>query len=127
MSSLSQLQEVPSENMIMLVGTPGSGKTTFCQQVVLQNLAMERPIIYVTTECGPPRIEMALKEKGFGDIEPGLLNFVDAYNETVGVTVSDRLDTVHADCNNLSSIDIAISKLQNRIGRKAAMVHMPRS
>ena len=120
--SLAQLQEIPSENMIMLVGAPGSGKTAFCQQVVLQNLAMERPIIYVTTECGPSRIERALKEKGFGDIEPGLLNFLDAYNETVGVSVSDRPDTIYADCNNLSSIDIAISRLQNRIGKKNVLL-----
>jgi predicted hydrocarbon binding protein/KaiC/GvpD/RAD55 family RecA-like ATPase len=118
MVSLTQLQEIPSENMILLVGPPGSGKSTFCQQAILKGLAIDKPIIYVTTERGPSKAEAALKERGLAHVEPGLLSFVDAYNETVGVSVSDRPDTVYADCNDLSSIDIAISKLSERIGRK---------
>ena len=118
MVSLTQLQEIPSENMILLVGPPGSGKSTFCQQAILKGLAIDKPIIYVTTERGPSKAEAALKERGLAHVEPGLLSFVDAYNETVGVSVSDRPDTVYADCNDLSSIDIAISKLSERIERK---------
>ena len=113
---------MPPKNLILLVGPPGSGKSTFCHQSVLQNLAVDTPIVYVTTEYGPSQAEETLREKGLGRTEPGLLNFVDAYNETVGVSVKDRLDTVQADCNNLSSIDIAISKLSERIGRKAILL-----
>jgi predicted hydrocarbon binding protein/KaiC/GvpD/RAD55 family RecA-like ATPase len=118
MVSPTQLQEIPSENMILLVGPPGSGKSSFCQQIILKGLAIDKPIIYVTTERGPAKAEAALKERGLAHVEPGLLSFVDAYNETVGVSVSDRPDTVYADCNDLSSIDIAISKLSDRIGKK---------
>jgi predicted hydrocarbon binding protein/KaiC/GvpD/RAD55 family RecA-like ATPase len=122
MVSLAQLQEVPPKSMILLVGAPGSGKSTFCQQVALKSLAMDRPIIYVTTEYGPSDAESALREHGLHEAEPGLLNFVDAYNETVGVSVSDRSDTFYADCNDLSSIGIAISKLQDRIGKKGVLL-----
>jgi len=115
MVSLAHLQEVPSKSIILLVGPPGSGKSTFCQQAVLKSLAVDRPIIYVTTEYGPSEAEKALKEQGLSKVEPGMLNYVDAYNQTVGVTFSDRLDTVYADCNDLSSIDIAISKLTERL------------
>jgi predicted hydrocarbon binding protein/KaiC/GvpD/RAD55 family RecA-like ATPase len=104
--------------MILLVGPPGSGKTTFCEQTILHNLTIEKPIIYVTTERDPFKAEASLREKGLSWIEPGLLNFVDVYNETVGVSVSERQDTVYADCNDLSSIDIAILKLSERIGKK---------
>jgi predicted hydrocarbon binding protein/KaiC/GvpD/RAD55 family RecA-like ATPase len=116
--TLTQIQEAPSKSLILLVGPPGSGKSTFCKQATLQNLADEKPVIYVTTKCVPSRIEEALEERGLGEIEPGLLSFVDAYNKTVGVSVSDRPDTVYADCNDLSSIDIAISKLGEQKERK---------
>jgi predicted hydrocarbon binding protein/KaiC/GvpD/RAD55 family RecA-like ATPase len=107
--------------MILLVGSPGSGKSSFCEQTVLQSIAIERPIIYLTTEYGSYKTEARLKERGLSEVQKGSLNFIDAYNETVGVSVPDRPDTVHADCNDLSSIDIAISKLQERIGRKGIL------
>jgi predicted hydrocarbon binding protein/KaiC/GvpD/RAD55 family RecA-like ATPase len=108
--------------MMLLVGSPGSGKSAFCEQTVLQSLAIERPIIYLTTECSPSKTEARLKEKGLSEVQKGLLNFIDAYNETVGVSVPDRPDTVHADCANLSSIGIAVSKLQERIGKKGVLL-----
>jgi predicted hydrocarbon binding protein/KaiC/GvpD/RAD55 family RecA-like ATPase len=120
--SLSQLQEVPPKSMILLVGAPGSGKSTFCQQAALQSLAMDKPIIFVTTEYGPSEAERALRERGLREVEAGLLNFVNVYHETVGLSVSDRADTVHAHCEDLSSIGIAISKLSERIGRKGVLL-----
>jgi len=120
--SLAQLQEIPAKSIILLVGPPGSGKSTFCRQAILQNLILDRPIIYITTECGPFEIEQRLKEMGLGEIEMGLLNFVDAYHETVGLSVSDRSDTFPANSANLSSIGIAIVRLQKRIGKKGVLL-----
>jgi predicted hydrocarbon binding protein/KaiC/GvpD/RAD55 family RecA-like ATPase len=122
MASLAQLQEVPPKSMILLVGPPGSGKSTFCQQAALQSLAMDKPIIFVTTEYDPSEAERALKERGLREVEPGLLNFVNVYQETVGLSVSERPDTVYAHCEDLSSIGIAISKLSKRIGRKGILL-----
>jgi KaiC/GvpD/RAD55 family RecA-like ATPase len=64
MVSLTQIQEVPPRKMVLLVGSPGAGKSTFCQQVALQSLAMDRPIIYVTTECSPSEVEKELRDRG---------------------------------------------------------------
>ena len=74
MVSLAQLQEVPSKNLILLVGPPGAGKSTFCQQAALKNLSVDKPIIYVTTEYGPIDAEKGLRERGLQEVEPGLLN-----------------------------------------------------
>jgi KaiC/GvpD/RAD55 family RecA-like ATPase len=87
MVSLAQLQEVPLGKLVLLVGPPGAGKSTFCQQAALQGLAMDRPIIFVTTECSPSEVDKELRDMGLGDVTPGLLNFIDAYNETVGLSV----------------------------------------
>jgi predicted hydrocarbon binding protein/KaiC/GvpD/RAD55 family RecA-like ATPase len=120
--SLTQLQEIPPKNLILLVGPPGAGKSTFCQQTLLQSLAADRSVIYVTTEYDPSEAVKNLRTIGLGEIEQGLLNFVDVYTETVGVSVTDRSDTVYADCNNLSSIDIAISKLESKINNKGVLL-----
>jgi predicted hydrocarbon binding protein/KaiC/GvpD/RAD55 family RecA-like ATPase len=122
LSSLTQLQDLPSKALVLLVGPPGSGKSSFCQQAVLHNLAVDTPIIYVTTESTAFDVEKTLRDRGLGVTEPALLSFVDAYTATVGVAVPDRADTVHADCNDLSSIDIAISKLQERMGQRGILL-----
>jgi KaiC/GvpD/RAD55 family RecA-like ATPase/predicted hydrocarbon binding protein len=122
LSSLRQLQELPLKSLILLVGPPGAGKSTFCQQALLQSVATDRPVIYVTTEYDPAEAVKNMRRIGLGEIERGLLNFIDVYTETVGVSVTDRPDTINADCNNLSSIDIAISKLENKINKKGVLL-----
>jgi predicted hydrocarbon binding protein len=83
---------------------------------------MEKPLIFVTTEYGPSEVEQSLRERGLRKVEPGLLSFVNAYHQTVGLSVSDRPDTVHARCEDLSTIDIAISKLNERMGGKEVLL-----
>jgi KaiC/GvpD/RAD55 family RecA-like ATPase len=114
-SYLTQLQDVPPNSIILLIGPPGAGKSSFCYQTVLNNLAVNKPIIFVTTEHAPSEILRFLHEKGLVDVQPAILNFVDAYHETIGLSVSGRPDTINANCGNLTSLEVAISKLQNKI------------
>jgi KaiC/GvpD/RAD55 family RecA-like ATPase/predicted hydrocarbon binding protein len=116
--SLSAVQDIPKESLILLSGPPGVGKSTFCHQAVLNGLAMEKPVVYVTTEHGPHEVIGLLKEKGLGEFPIGALSFIDAFTETVGVKTPVRSDTVGANCEDLNSISMAIAKLQDRIGRQ---------
>ncbi len=120
--SLAEIQEAPSRGLILLAGPPGAGKSTFCHQVVLNGLAMDRPIIFVTTEQSPSGILGLLRERGLGELAPAALSFVDAFDETVGVTTPERPDTIHANCVDLNSISIAVTKLQRRTGRKGVLL-----
>jgi predicted hydrocarbon binding protein/KaiC/GvpD/RAD55 family RecA-like ATPase len=119
--SLAQLHEVPRRNFILVVGLPGSGKSTFCNQAVLNNIEM-KPIIYVTTESDPSRIEDSLREMGLGEVLPHPLNFVDAFHDTVGLQSTVRPNSVDASCQDLTSLSIAISKLMERMREKVLLV-----
>jgi predicted hydrocarbon binding protein/KaiC/GvpD/RAD55 family RecA-like ATPase len=121
MVSLAQLQEVPPKSMILLVGPPGSGKSTFCQQAVLSNIEM-RPVIYVTTESAPSKVSDSLRQKGLGGVLPHTLGFVDAFHETVGLQSAARPDAVNASSEDLTGLGIAISKLRERIGENVLLV-----
>ena len=119
--SLSQLQEVPTNNMILLVGPPGSGKTTFCQRTVLSNIEL-RPIIYVTTESSPSIVEESLRAKGLCKETLHPLSFVDAFHESMGLRSVVRSDTLVASSEDLTSLSIAISKLQEKMDETVLLI-----
>jgi len=43
--SLARIQEAQDKGVILLVGAPGAGKSTFCHQAVLRSIAIDRPVI----------------------------------------------------------------------------------
>jgi KaiC/GvpD/RAD55 family RecA-like ATPase len=118
--SLAKIQEPPDKGLILLVGAPGAGKSTFCHQVVINSIATDRPVIFVTTEQSSAEVIELLSERGLGG--PVRLNFVDAFTETVGLACTQRSDTVRANCADLNSLSIAITKLQERSGPKGALL-----
>ncbi len=116
----AKIQELPDGSLTLLTGTPGCGKSTFCHHVVINRIVADRPVIFVTSEQSPTQVVELLSQRGVG--ETGRLNFVDAFTETVGLTIPPRPDTVPANCTDLNSLSIAITKLQERTGHKGALL-----
>jgi len=120
--SLAEIQEVPRESLTLVVGPPGTGKSTFCHQMVLNSIAAERPVIFITTEQSSSAIVALLRERGVGEVSPTTLGFVDAFAQTVGLAAPERLDTIGANCVDLNSISMSATKLQEKIGRKGILL-----
>jgi KaiC/GvpD/RAD55 family RecA-like ATPase/predicted hydrocarbon binding protein len=120
--SVTEFMEIPIGKTVFFVGPPGSGKSKFCQEVVLHNLAINKPVIFMTTEYGSDEAEAFLKEKGLTLSSSGLLNYIDGYNQTVGLPVSDRTDTISVNSGSLTSLGIALANHQRKIGRKGILL-----
>jgi predicted hydrocarbon binding protein/KaiC/GvpD/RAD55 family RecA-like ATPase len=119
---LAEIQEIPKNSLILLAGPPGAGKSTFCHQAVLNGLAMDRPVIFVTTEQSASDVITLLRERGLGEAAPGMVSFVDAFTQTVGLTCAQRADTLCANCLDLNSISIAITRLQERMEQRGMLL-----
>jgi len=118
--SLARIQEAKDKGIILLVGTPGAGKSTFCQQVVLRNVSMDRPVILVSTEQSPYEVIELLRKRGLG--EKGELNLVDAFTQTVGLECVQNAGVVCANCSDLNSLSIAITRMRERTGQKDTLL-----
>jgi predicted hydrocarbon binding protein len=81
-----------------------------------------KPIIYVTTESSPSIVEESLRAKGLGKESLHPLSFVDAFHETMGLPSVVRSDTVDASSEDLTSLSIAISKLQEKMGENILLI-----
>ena len=110
--SIIELMEIPIGKTILLVGPPGSGKSTFSQEAVLYNLSANKSVIFMTTEYGSDEAEAFLKEKGLTSSSSESLYYIDGYNQTVGLPVSERTNTINVSSGNLTSLAIALAKHQ---------------
>lgn len=73
--SLAKIREAPQRSLMLLIGPPGAGKSTFCHQMILDSVAAGRSVLLVTTERSVPDIIGILSEKGLGKSTPEALSF----------------------------------------------------
>jgi predicted hydrocarbon binding protein/KaiC/GvpD/RAD55 family RecA-like ATPase len=83
-------------------------------------MTTDRPVIFVTSEQNPNEIIETLSAEGIGELAG--LSFVDAFSETVGLACTQRPDTVCANCVDLNSLSIAVTRQQERMGRKGTLL-----
>ena len=79
-----------SENSaILLVGQPGTGKTTFCNQFIYQGVKQNEAALYVVFNAPPEEAKSGLKKMGWR-LEGDLILFIDVYSWQAGGVKKDK-------------------------------------
>jgi hypothetical protein len=76
----------------------------------------------VTTESAPSKVIDSLRQMSLRSALPHPLGFVDAFRETFGLSAAERPGTMKASSGDLTGLDIAISKIKERIGESSLLV-----
>ena len=111
---ITDIKNIPLKKLILVTGAPGAGKSTLSQQIALDNIASGRRVIFVITEATSEGLIQVLMDKGLGLSIPDSLSIVDAYTQTIGLVCSPQINTICANCADLNSISMAITKIQSR-------------
>ncbi len=96
---------IPNRSLMVTIGPPGSGKTTFGLQFLHEGLRQGEPAVYITLEESAQRIVRSATEKGFPYdeyVDSGILAVVDI----------DALDMA----NSLRTIQSDLVRLINEFG-----------
>jgi predicted hydrocarbon binding protein/KaiC/GvpD/RAD55 family RecA-like ATPase len=120
--SIRELHNIPTSTLFFLTGSPGAGKTTFSQQVIIESLSIERPTILVTTEETPVEMILRMSKVGLHEPLPDCLRFVNAFTQTVGLSGERRADTFEAHCADLNSIMMAISRSRSKLNGRGVLL-----
>lgn len=108
---------VPDSMVIMVLGDPGSGKTTLCESVIREKLEEGKPCVYVAYDEALSKIRKRLK--GFGlDVEPyeesGALVFIDCYSASAGIPSAEKFYVTAP--SDLTSLSLEASSLIDGVG-----------
>ncbi|HEY47163.1 MAG: hypothetical protein AMJ88_11340 [Anaerolineae bacterium SM23_ 63] len=120
--SIRELQNVPTGKLFFLIGSPGAGKTTFSQQVIVESLSIDRPTIFVSTEETPAELVVRMSQSGLREPFPDCFRLVDAFTQTVGLSGEKRADTFEAHCADLNSIMMAISRSRSKLNGRGTLL-----
>ncbi len=120
--SLQELQNVPLGELRLVSGAPGVGKSAFCHELAVRLLASGLPVIYVTSRETAGELLDHLHDQGLRQGQGATLLLVDAYGQTVGVRCAVEAQVACANCADLNSLSIAITKQQARLGGPMILV-----
>ncbi len=106
---------LPQGTSLLLVGPPGSGKTSFCLQLALDTIREGCEVLYLTTESTPTNILAHALGVGLlqGDDPIGQkIKFIDAYSWAIGMRKDEyAIDRI----NNPSDINKVSLVIMNQV------------
>jgi len=109
----------PTSSAVLVLGDPGTGKATLCQQLTGERLKRGECGVYVILDNFPENIRLSMMRMGL-DVKmnerQGRFTFIDCYSQHVGTKSSEKYSE---DPANISNLSITISKAlseQSKVG-----------
>ena len=104
----------PESTSVLLYGTPGVGKSIFCQQFMYEGLKNNEKCIFLTFDVRPETIETSMSR--FGWNTKNKIVFLDCFSYRIGAQSSSRYAlTGLSDLNQLSMI---FEDIMNDVGKE---------
>lgn len=111
----------PPNTSILLIGPPGSGRTTFCNQFIYHGLEIGQAAIYITFDAPPQQIKSYMKKFGW-NIEGKVIIFIDVYSWKTGGIIEKYTISDPADLNAFNIVvSRAIKELENMNLKRCAI------
>ena len=99
----------PESSSILLIGPPGVGKSTFCEQFIFEGFKTKQPGLFVTLDESPKDILKTMNGFGWGmGALKNKLEFIDGYSWRVGGASGDH---VISNLGNVNELNIAITEI----------------
>lgn len=110
----------PENSTILLRGTPGTGKSTLCQQFLSKGFTSSQPGIYITLDTSPDDILKNMKR--FNGIEQHLsakrIIFLDAYSWKIGGGKEEEWKRVLQGGLDINSLNVMLSDILKKLAEK---------
>jgi len=105
------------ENMTLLImGPPGTGKTTFCQKFIYSGLAQNQSALYITLDSSPEDIVVTMKNFNWDVIpfiERSEMVFLDAYSWRLGGAQEEPWKRVVQGGLDINALNLTVTEILN--------------
>ena len=103
----------PAGSAILLVGPPGCGKSTICQQFIFEGLKNSQPATYITLDLPPQEILESMTNFGLNAKKYSeKLKFIDAYSWRVG---KGDAENAISNLGNVNELNIAVTEAMRQL------------
>jgi len=112
----------PQNYSVLLIGSPGVGKSEYCLDLAKGFLKNGEKVVYVATEKSPSKIRKRMKELGvdLGDHEGDSFLFVDVFTRAAGPKDERAL---HIDNpSNLNMVSVRVSEAAESLGKPVRVI-----